>query len=211
MSVKKLSLCAVASLAALSLAACGNSEKDSETKVETATSAAKPASAAPSAASTAESKDAKDSKGLSFDNGFVKAKGADKQMTGIFGMLHNNTDKPAHLVSFTSSIDAPKNEIHEVVNGVMQEKPGGIEIPAGGTHELKPGSDHLMLMGVTQEISAGDTVKVTLKFQDGTEIKDVELPVRAIGAGEENYGADGALQGNNGMSEMPSAPAHNHG
>jgi copper(I)-binding protein len=41
----------------------------------------------------------------------------------------------------------------------------GIEIPAGGTVELKPGSYHIMLMGLKRGLNEGETVSFTLTFK----------------------------------------------
>ena len=45
-----------------------------------------------------------------------------------------------------------------------------LEIPAGGTVELKPGSYHIMLIDLTKELKAGDTIEITLKFEKAGEI-----------------------------------------
>lgn len=196
-AMKKISIIAVAALTAASLTACANTQKDSDTKVETATSAQKPA---PQTSSNSEAK-GDSAHGVVFEDTFVKAKPAAKNMTGIFGTLKNNTDKDVKLESFTTNLNAGKYEIHEVVNGVMQMKEGGLTIPAGGEYELKPGGDHLMIMDITDPIEAGTKVDITLKFSNGETAK-VTSDVRTIGSGEENYGANGGVQGNNGMAPM---------
>jgi periplasmic copper chaperone A len=61
-----------------------------------------------------------------------------------YAVLKNDGSSPDRLVSATGEI-AGKTEIHEMAvdaNGVMTMRPvpGGLEIPAGGTVELKPGS-----------------------------------------------------------------------
>ncbi len=40
-----------------------------------------------------------------------------------------------------------------------------LEIPAGGSVELKPGSYHLMLIELTGELVVGDTIEMTLDFE----------------------------------------------
>jgi len=40
-----------------------------------------------------------------------------------------------------------------------------IDIPAGGSIELKPGGYHIMLMELKQELKAGDTIEITLMFE----------------------------------------------
>jgi hypothetical protein len=56
-----------------------------------------------------------------------------------------------------------------------------LEIPAGGTFELKPGGAHLMLMGLEQPLKQGDKVPLTLKLERSGEVS-VELTVEALGA-----------------------------
>jgi hypothetical protein len=46
-----------------------------------------------------------------------------------------------------------------------------VEIPAGGTLELKPGSYHIMLIGLNQELKAGDTIEITLKLEKAGDVK----------------------------------------
>jgi len=57
-----------------------------------------------------------------------------------------------------------------------------LDIPAGGTVELKPGGYHLMLMDLKQALPVGGTVPVTLMFKDGKGVESrvaVTLPVAA--------------------------------
>lgn len=190
-TMKKISTVAVAALTVASLVACANTQKDSTNKVETATGVEKPAATKTATAGEVQ-----------FVDTFVKAKPAEKDMTGIFGTLKNGSAKDVKITSFTTDTGAGKYEIHEVVNGVMQEKPGGITIPAGGEYLLKPGGDHLMIMDIKTPIEAGSTVKVTLNFSDGTSTT-VDSEVRTIASGQENYGANGGVQGNSGMTSAP--------
>ncbi|MBI9000597.1 copper chaperone PCu(A)C [Corynebacterium sp. CCM 9185] len=125
-------------------------------------------------------------------DGFVKAMPAGAGMTAIFGTLENHTAREIHLIGFSTSLGEAEYEIHEVVDGKMQEKEGGITIKAGGDHVLEPGADHLMILNYDKAIQAGSTVDITLKFSDGSKIVVKEVPVRAIGAGEEDYGSDSA-------------------
>ncbi|MCK7676671.1 copper chaperone PCu(A)C [Corynebacterium meridianum] len=125
-------------------------------------------------------------------DGFVKAMPAGAGMTAIFGTLENHTDREINLIGFTTSLGAADYEIHEVVDGKMQEKKGGITIKAGGEHVLEPGADHLMILNHDSAIEAGATVDITLKFSDGSKVVVRDVPVRAIAAGEEDYGSDSA-------------------
>ncbi len=118
----------------------------------------------------------------------MRAMEKDSDMTAIFGTLHNNTDKDINVVGFSSSVKAKHYEIHEVVDGVMQEKEGGFDIPAGESIELAPGGFHFMLMGVTEPVMAGETATLTLELADGSSVELGDIPVRTIGAGDEDYG-----------------------
>ncbi|OFS37634.1 copper chaperone PCu(A)C [Corynebacterium sp. HMSC069E04] len=176
----------VAALAAgsLTLAACSPSEEDSAAAPSSAASSAekdKDAETSTSASSSAES-------GVTFEDAVVRAMEEDSDMTAIFGTLHNNTDKDINVLGFSSSVKAKHYEIHEVVDGVMQEKEGGFDIPAGESIELAPGGFHFMLMGVTEPVMAGETATLTLELADGSTVELGDIPVRTIGAGDEDYG-----------------------
>ena len=45
-----------------------------------------------------------------------------------------------------------------------------IDLPSGKTVELKPGSYHLMILGVKAPIKPGDNLKMKLKFQKAGEL-----------------------------------------
>ena len=76
----------------------------------------------------------------------------------------------------------------EVKDGVMTMAPvaGGLEIPAGGSVELKPGSFHLMLMDLIEPVTPGTDIEFTLTFSDGSSI-DFTSQVRDFAGARENY------------------------
>jgi len=84
-----------------------------------------------------------------------------------------------------SSPAAGKFEIHEMAmeNGVMKMRPlpKGLEIKPGQTVELKPGSYHLMFMGLKQPFEKDKRVEGTLVFEKAGMVQ-VEYAVEAIGA-----------------------------
>lgn len=180
----------VLAVSALTLVGCTDNGDDATT-TGTAT-ATETTAAADATDATAEGENAE---WVTFTEGFVKAKPAEKDMTGIFGIFTNNSDEDINVVGFTSNLDVPTHELHEVVDGVMQMKPGGFVLPAGEEYELKPGGDHMMLMDYNEPIEAGDTIDIVLEFGDGSTQEVKDLPVRTIASGEESYGADGSLQG----------------
>ncbi|MCN9243810.1 copper chaperone PCu(A)C [Streptomyces sp. RY43-2] len=117
------------------------------------------------------------------------AKAADSGMTAVFGTLVNTTDSKVTVVSATSTV-SKKTELHEVadVEGkpVMRPKKGGFVIPAQGNHQLQPGADHLMLMGLDKAVKPGDEVTVTLTLKDGKTVRFTAV-AKAFAGGKENY------------------------
>ena len=51
------------------------------------------------------------------------------------------------------------------------QKMDRLEIPAGGSVELKPGSYHIMLIDLTRELKAGEKIDITLKFEKAGDVK----------------------------------------
>lgn len=56
----------------------------------------------------------------------------------------------------------------------------GLEIPAGGEVELKPGATHLMLSDFSAPPAAGDSLELTLRFAHAGSLT-LKLPVRRYG------------------------------
>jgi len=118
------------------------------------------------------------------------ASAADSGMTSVFGLLTNTGRHDARIVSGTSPI-AGHVEVHEVVSDAaggktMRPKEGGLIVPAGGSHELTPGGDHLMLMDLRQPLTPGTDVPVTIVFADGSTLP-VTAQVRDFAGGNEEY------------------------
>ena len=52
----------------------------------------------------------------------------------------------------------------------MRPKDGGFVVPANSTAVLDPGGLHMMLIGLTRDIKAGDTVTAELEFSNGDKV-----------------------------------------
>ena len=103
------------------------------------------------------------------------------RMTGAFMTIRNTTGASERLVGASADVAAVV-EIHETTmeNDVMQMRPvEGIDIPAGGSIELKPGGLHIMLMGVRQDLEPGQTVTLKLDFASGRSVL-VDAEVRPL-------------------------------
>ena len=101
-------------------------------------------------------------------------------------IIENKGSEPDRLLS-ASSTATPMTEVHNMaMDGdimKMAELNDGLEIPAGGKVELKPGGTHIMFMDLKQGFKEGETVRMTLKFANAGEA-DIDLPVQAAGSKE---------------------------
>jgi copper(I)-binding protein len=95
--------------------------------------------------------------------------------TAAYMTITNGTGSDDALVGASSP--AGMAGVHEVVpvgsvDPMSSDQPmmgmqpvAKVAIPAGGTLELKPGSYHIMITGLTQPLKAGTSVEVTLTFE----------------------------------------------
>ncbi|MGY1488181.1 copper chaperone PCu(A)C [Methylobacillus pratensis] len=101
------------------------------------------------------------------------------------GYVRIVSDKDVALVSANSSF-ADKVEVHEMQmdDGIMRMRPlRQLELKANTPVELKPGGLHLMLVGIKNAVKAGDTIPLTLVFEDkkaARESVDVVFNGRAV-------------------------------
>lgn len=114
------------------------------------------------------------------------------EVAGGYLSITNTGTQADRLLSISAGI-ASRLEFHEMatVDGVMQMRQleNGLEILPGQTIELKPGGVHIMMMGLTAQIKAGDHIKGTLVFEKAGSI-EVEFVAGGIGSG-----APGAAKG----------------
>ncbi len=82
-----------------------------------------------------------------------------------FGTITNTGSADDALVG-ASAEGIPMIELHQTVDGVMQQVPQ-FPVPAAGSVTLAPGGNHLMFMGLTEPLTAGEEVEVTLEFASG--------------------------------------------
>lgn len=99
---------------------------------------------------------------------------------GVFMVLRNEGGAADRLIAGQCDL-AKAVEVHETTmdGGVMKMRPveGGLEVPAGGQVELKPGGYHVMLIGLTQDLKVGDRFPLVLQFEESGTIS-VEAEVR---------------------------------
>lgn len=111
---------------------------------------------------------------------WVRATVPGQKATGLFVELKSPT--AARLVGGTSPV-AASVEVHEMRmdEGVMRMRAlDALPLPAGQAVALKPGSFHVMLMGLKDSVKDGDVVPVVLKIErEGGKVETLELKAAA--------------------------------
>ena len=126
------------------------------------------------------------------------ARAALKDGTGAAYMLiHNHSTEDDALIGASSDVAAAV-EIHLSkmgADGTMQMIPQeSIMLPAEGEVELKPGSYHIMLIGLVKDLNVGDEISITLHFE---KHEDITLTIPVMDA------ADMGGSGMDGHNTMP--------
>ena len=108
------------------------------------------------------------------------------EVAGGYMKVENKGGEPDRLVSASSEI-AARVELHDmkVEDGIMkmQALKDGLAIAPGGTAEFKPGSYHVMFMGLKAPLKQGERFKATLVFEKAGKV-EVEFAIDAAGAKE---------------------------
>lgn len=136
---------------------------------------------------------------VSFTDGWVKSAAADGMgMTALFGTLHNAGSASANLVSAECGDLAGTVELHQTTtdsagNSSMSEIDGGFVLPAGASFELAPGGNHIMLMGLTGALTAGDEMSCVVSFADSSTMR-LTVPVKDFSGANETYSGDTATE-----------------
>jgi len=125
---------------------------------------------------------------LEVNNAWARAT-AGKADTGV-AYVAIQSPTADRLVSLSTPV-AKKAELHTMsMQGmVMKMRPlPGLDIPARQPVTLKPGGDHIMLMGLNQPLRAGQTFPLTLDFEKAGS-RTVTVTVEKAGATAPGGGA----------------------
>lgn len=132
---------------------------------------------------------------VTVNDAWVRATVPGQQATGMFGNLTATQD--SKLVGGSSPV-AGTVEVHEMKmeGDVMKMRAiAALPLPAGQSVSLKPGSYHIMLMGLKKPLPDGSSVPIKLVVEDAQKKQstiDVKVPVKKMGP-------------------APRAEAHDHG
>lgn len=134
--------------------------------------------------------------GVAVSDPYARTNGGMGASGAVFLLIENHSETDDRLIGVASEV-AEMVQMHthkEDANGVMQmmEVPEGFPVPASDVHELARGGDHIMLMGLKQDLKDGDTFSLTLTFEHAGDVV-IEVPV-------DNARKDGAMGGMNHMN-----------
>jgi copper(I)-binding protein len=120
---------------------------------------------------------------------WVRATGKGQKATGVF--MNLTAKKATRLVGIKTNL-TPVAEVHEMKmeKDVMKMQAiKALDLPAGQTVSLKPGSYHGMLMDLKAPVEEGSHVVLTLLFEDAAGVK-TQQEVHAVAKKTPMGGAD---------------------
>jgi periplasmic copper chaperone A len=114
--------------------------------------------------------------------------------SAVYMTLEAGGDRGDRLVAAASPV-ATSAELHThlMEGGVAKMRPvEAIEIAPGESTVLEPGGLHIMLVGLDDKLVEGNTMPLSLTFEDSGTI-ELEVPIRGVGGGV-SHGAHGGHQ-----------------
>lgn len=119
------------------------------------------------------------------EDAWVRGTVASQKASGAFMKL--TASQPLRLVEAQAAV-AGVTEIHEMAMDkdiMLMRAVNVVELPAHRAVEFKPGGFHIMLQDLKQPLKAGETVSLTLTFEDAARkrfTQTVTAPVVPLGA-----------------------------
>jgi hypothetical protein len=111
-----------------------------------------------------------------------RVRATETDVTAAYFTVKNSGAADRLLSASADPAVAGMAQLHTMVmqgaTATMQQVPG-IDIPANGSVELKPGSYHVMIMNVKHPLKAGETLTIQLRFEQAGTI-EVKAPVQPI-------------------------------
>ena len=100
-------------------------------------------------------------------------------MGAMYMTIRNPTNTPDRLIKAQSDVSKVV-ELHNMAikDGMMTMFPvEAIDVPANGEAVLEPGSFHVMLIGLNRDLTSGDSVTITLTFEQAGDVT-LQAPIR---------------------------------
>lgn len=138
---------------------------------------------------------------ITIEDAFARASGMSAKAGAAFFTINNTGETDDRLIDASSDISKVV-ELHthkDMGDGIvkMMHVPEGFAIPAGGSHRLKRGADHVMFMGLNAPMHDGDMITVTLTFEQAGDVtveipvdlqRGEEMPMKMDGNGAQSHG-----------------------
>ena len=126
-----------------------------------------------SAGTANHEKHTSDHSGIMASDFVIRATTPNAGATAAYGHIHNHGNSDDRLIGAHVSF-AKKAEIHEMtLEGdvmKMRQITGGLLIPAGEMVDLKNGAEHVMIMGLSEQIKTDNSYEITLTFEQAGAI-----------------------------------------
>ncbi|WP_415888529.1 copper chaperone PCu(A)C [Neptuniibacter sp. SY11_33] len=118
---------------------------------------------------------------ITTNDAYVRAIPPGTKTTAAFVTISNKKSQDVHLKSASSNVaDAVELHNHVMKDGtMMMRQVDSIKVAAQQSVSLKPGSYHIMLINLQQDLTVGENIEFELSFSDGTKLK-IEAPVKKI-------------------------------
>ena len=112
--------------------------------------------------------------------------------SAVYMSLEATGDQGDRLVAAASPVAASAEfHTHIVEGGVARMRPvAAIEIAPGAPTVLEPGGLHIMLIRLGEKLVEGETLPLSLTFEDSGTI-ELEVPIRGLGGGVTHGGHGG--------------------
>ncbi|MBK1703394.1 copper chaperone PCu(A)C [Halochromatium glycolicum] len=118
---------------------------------------------------------------IEVQDAYVRAVPPGQPNSAAFMHLTNTSNRDRALViGETDAAEVVELHTHKMEDGMMRMRQlEQIELPAGETVKLQPGGLHVMLIGLTEDLRAGDSIELHLGFDDGSR-QSLTLPVKRV-------------------------------
>lgn len=131
---------------------------------------------------------------LVIDHPWARATVPGQKAGGAFLKIENRGRSADRLLSATAPAErVGRTEMHSMRmegNVMRMREIAAIDIPAGQTVALEPGGLHLMLLGLTSPLQAGEKLPLVLTFEKAGTVT-VEVHVEAVSAAPAKNPDDG--------------------
>lgn len=133
--------------------------------------------------------------GIVVDKIWARATPGNARTGAAYLSVTNTGTTPDRLLGVSSPV-AEKAELHEnkTENGIMKMRPKApIALKPGETVTLKPGGDHLMLIGLKQPLKEGESFPLTLTFEKAGAVQVTAKVAKAGAMSADKMGQGGGM------------------